>query len=204
MKTAGESELDDAIASSLADFQEGLKRHDDPLRIVREFITHGPCVAIDRGTHAALREIVANSLDIHPNRDVYTVGSAKLGFSIKPQARFRPFSDTSDVDIAVVSSKIYTDLWREVRSFKDSKGIWKKNLEDMFKVRHFWGSIHLTDLPVSPLVPTQRKLWELGRTLQQLRAAGPYKVTFAVWSEMESLESYQARSVSACQEGNRL
>ncbi|TQJ89995.1 hypothetical protein FBY22_0763 [Streptomyces sp. SLBN-31] len=188
----------------MADFREGLKRHSAPLGIVREFITHGPCVAIDRPTHAALRETVASALGVHPNRDVYTVGSAKLGFSIKPKARYRPFGDTSDVDIAVVSPEIYADLWREVRAFKSERGIWKPEQEDRFKLRHFWGSIHLSDIPRSPLIPTQKKLWELGRSLQRSRAAGPYRVTFAVWSEMESLETYQCRAVAACQESNRL
>ncbi|MCL7426914.1 hypothetical protein ABTZ93_33690 [Streptomyces sp. NPDC097941] len=74
----------------------------------------------------------------------------------------------------------------------------------MFKLRHFWGSIHLSDIPRSPLIPTQEKLWELGRSLQRARVAGPYRVTFAIWNEMESLENYQCRAVAACQETSQL
>ncbi|WP_406078161.1 hypothetical protein OG337_18130 [[Kitasatospora] papulosa] len=204
MSAANNSELENAIDRALVDFKDGLKRHNAPLSVVREFLTHGPCVAIDRATHASLREVVAGALGVHPNRDVYTVGSAKLGFSIKPKSRYRHFSDTSDVDIAVVSPEIYTSLWRQVRSFQSDKGIWKADQERMFKLRHFWGSIHLSDLPRSPLIPTQEKLWELGRTLQRSRAAGPYPVTFAIWNEMESLENYQCRAVAACQETSQL
>ncbi|MFI7469956.1 hypothetical protein [Nonomuraea sp. NPDC049646] len=199
-----EEELETAIQASLGQFRQALKQHPDPLRVVREFITHGPCVAITRDKHAELREAVAAELQVHPNRDVYTVGSAKLGFSIKPDHRYRVFGDTSDVDVAVVSPDLYNQLWREARKFQAAKGLWPRDQLKSFKNGHLRGSIHPGSIPISEALPTANSLWELGRELQRQQAAGPYKVTFVVWNDMDALESYQSVAVSACQGSERL
>ncbi|MDX3099041.1 hypothetical protein PV417_31825 [Streptomyces sp. ME19-03-3] len=198
------TDLDQRIDASLEQFRSGLRRHDDPVKVVREFITHGSCVAIPGQPHALLREAVAEKLDVHPNRDVYTVGSAKLGFSIKSGARYRRFNDESDVDVAVVSPELYSRLWREARSFIADDGIWEKGDLRWYKNNHFKGSIHPKSLPVSPLIPTAANLWELSRLLQNERAAGPYAITFVIWNDMEALEFYQATSVALCMENEKL
>lgn len=198
------SDLDQRIEASLTQFRSGLNRHDDPVKVVREFITHGSCVAIPGEPHAQLREAVAEKLSVHPNRDVYTVGSAKLGFSIKPVARYRRFNDESDVDVAVVSPELYSQLWREARNFIANDGVWDERDFKWYKNNHFKGSIHPKSLPTSPLIPTAANLWELSRVLQNERAAGPYAITFVIWSDMEALESYQASSVALCMEKEKL
>ncbi|MEV5435164.1 hypothetical protein AB0K80_03900 [Streptomyces sp. NPDC052682] len=198
------ADLDHRIDASLVQFKSGLRRHDDPLKVVREFITHGSCVAIPGEPHALLREAVAEKLNVHPNRDVYTVGSAKLGFSIKAHARYRRFNDESDVDVAVVSPELYAQLWKEVRNFSASEGIWKDSDLRWYKNNHFKGSIHPKSLPTSPLIPTAADLWELARVLQNDQAAGPYAITFVVWNDMDALESYQASSVALCMESEKL
>lgn len=195
-----QSELVEGITLSLQRFRDGLKRHANPLQVVREFITHGPCVAINSKDHAQLRESVAAELGVNPNQNVYTVGSAKLGFSIKPNNRYRHFGEESDVDVAVVSSELYNHLWCEARDFVASKTYWHGKGRERLKSTHLYGSIHPSIFPRSDQIPTAKKLWELGRQLQSQRTAGPYKVTFVVWHDMEALESYQSRAVLACQE----
>ncbi|BFP54665.1 MULTISPECIES: hypothetical protein [Streptomyces] len=188
------------ITESLEAFKGGLRRHSHPLHIVREFITHGSCVVIDQAQHALLRERVADSLSVHPNRDVYTVGSAKLGFSIKPSRRYGHFNDESDIDVAVVSAELYGRIWRETRAFATSKEIWSTKKSDEFKRQHLAGRISPQNIPkASPMIPTASKLWEVGRKLQQDRVAGPYRVTFAIWHDMEALEGYQSKTVLECQ-----
>ncbi|MFJ9380652.1 hypothetical protein [Streptomyces sp. NPDC101455] len=188
-----------AIDESMAAFHEGLRRHNQPLQIVREFITHGTCAVISQAQHAALRERVAVQLNVHPNRDVYTVGSAKLGFSIKPTRRYGRFNDESDIDVAVVSPELYSQLWRETRVFVTSKELWSNRKSEEFKRQHLFGRISPKNIPkASPLIPTATKLWEMGRKLQQERVAGPYQVTFAIWYDMDALEEYQAKTVLDC------
>jgi hypothetical protein len=198
-KTVLEDEQEKAIELSMAAFKTGLIRHVKPLSVVREFITHGPCVVISQEQHAELRERVGAELGIHPNRDVYTVGSAKLGFSIKPARRYGHFNDHSDIDVAVVSPELYSQIWREVREFVASKEPWSASKVEDFKREHLAGRISPKNIhKASPLIPTVTRLWDIGRQLQLDRVAGPYKVTFAVWYDMDALEGYQSNAVTEC------
>jgi len=48
--------------------------------------------------------------------DCLFVGSANLGFSIVEKAsrpRYRPFSDESDIDIAIVSPSLFDEVWEQ-------------------------------------------------------------------------------------------
>ncbi|MFE7537718.1 hypothetical protein ACF07W_27045 [Streptomyces sp. NPDC015140] len=204
MTVDGAADLETLIRGSLEKFRDGLKRHAEPIGVVREFITHGPCVAISSEVHALLREAVAKHVNIHPNRDVYTVGSAKLGFSINPNHRYSHFGDESDVDVAIVSPELYGSLWREARSFVSSGGLWESDTLADFQENHFRGYIKPDQMPVSLVTPTAASLWELARELHQRQAAGPYAVTFVVWHDMDALEAYQGAAVAACQESDRL
>src|SRR5690606_36542276 len=44
------------------------------------------------------------------------VGSGRLGFSMKPMANLRLFSDTSDIDLLVVDEYKFDDLWEMLLS----------------------------------------------------------------------------------------
>jgi hypothetical protein len=46
-----------------------------------------------------------------PANDVAIVGSAKTGFSLAPAKDFSAFHNGSDIDIAIVSPKIFRDSW---------------------------------------------------------------------------------------------
>jgi len=71
---------------------------------------------LKRTDHASqydrMKNLMSDRLNIHPN-NIAIVGSAKLGFSITPTEEkcFSPFSDKSDLDIAIVSSEIFRSSW---------------------------------------------------------------------------------------------
>ena len=44
-------------------------------------------------------------------QDVIIVGSAKVGFSLNPENFPRKFSDTSDIDVVVVSEELFDTVW---------------------------------------------------------------------------------------------
>jgi len=48
---------------------------------------------------------------------VNVVGSAKLGFSIAPQKRFRPIQDDSDIDVAIISDELFDTFWEKLFEF---------------------------------------------------------------------------------------
>lgn len=59
-----------------------------------------------------LKIFLSEKLDVHVN-NIAIVGSAKLGYSITPSKNklFKPFSDKSDIDIAIVSPEIFRQSW---------------------------------------------------------------------------------------------
>src|SRR5687767_2525443 len=46
--------------------------------------------------------------------DVRVVGSARLGFSLKPHMDLKLFTNTSDIDVVVVSDTIFDEIWHDI------------------------------------------------------------------------------------------
>ena len=72
-----------------------------------EGIPHGfhCCPAI----YDAIRCWLGNRLGVHP-KDVSLVGSARLGKSLSPDNPGKPFDSESDLDLFIVSSKLFDEL----------------------------------------------------------------------------------------------
>jgi hypothetical protein len=82
----------------------------------------GPCLRDDDVPFAfdtkpenwpAFRDHLSSNLSVR-SEDIRVVGSARLGFSLKPGRKLRPFSDTSDVDVVVVSATLFDELWQKL------------------------------------------------------------------------------------------
>jgi hypothetical protein len=58
----------------------------------------------------SFRQEIAADLGI-PISDIRVVGSSRLGFSLKPGRNLKAFHDRSDIDVLVVSSVLFDDLW---------------------------------------------------------------------------------------------
>jgi hypothetical protein len=76
-----------------------------PIQLFRKYILGSTCYILDSQQDLELREKVSANFEIE-FQDVIVVGSGKLGFSIKPSKRYVGFCDESDIDIAIVSSKL--------------------------------------------------------------------------------------------------
>ena len=84
-------------------------------QIVRKHILFGECCMLSQDKYFDLRSEVADHFRLHPN-EVLVVGSAKLGFSVVPGKKYRLFGDESDIDVALVSSTLFDELWKQVFS----------------------------------------------------------------------------------------
>lgn len=47
--------------------------------------------------------------------NVLMVGSGKIGCSLSPDKNFRNFNENSDIDIAIISLKLFYELWEKIR-----------------------------------------------------------------------------------------
>jgi hypothetical protein len=56
------------------------------------------------------REEISGEFGV-PAADIRIVGSARLGFSLKPGANLRRYGDTSDVDVIVINANLFDYVW---------------------------------------------------------------------------------------------
>lgn len=61
------------------------------------------------------RKYVAEKLSVHYN-NIGIAGSAKLGISLNPEKNFKPFDSSSDIDIIIVSTKLFQEFWEQYLS----------------------------------------------------------------------------------------
>ena len=91
--------------------------------LAKVFLLEGtPAVFQDRPMkYVIFREQVAARFDIG-SQDVCIVGSAKLGYSPSPQKFGIPFTETSDVDVVIISEPLFYNGSRQLFSTLNSLG----------------------------------------------------------------------------------
>lgn len=175
------------------------------------YFSHYLCVPpdeiVDRMDY--FKEIVSSHLGISFH-SLQIVGSAKIGYSLSPRKVLRPFHDgdseqlPSDIDIAIISDKLYHKFWERLRK---AKGIWhmqpyyQRLTESIFR-----GYINEKDLIK---IDGIRREWEelcnpINRELQdKLRFIHP--ITYRVYRDWDDLEEYQIKGIEKAKnalEGN--
>lgn len=145
--------------------------------------------------------LVENDISIH------VVGSAKLGYSLvekksseggfKPRYRtYRP--GQSDVDIAVVSGKLYQMLWNELamHSYSSRPFPWESKRLGDYMVIGWLRPDHFPKIPS----PSKLASWsEIFRDLSTDRQLDYKKYSGGLYFSRQHLLRYQERAVNECQ-----
>lgn len=163
--------------------------------VVRRHITYGSAFALSDELHFDLKSDVSREFGIHPS-EVVVVGSAKLGFSLKPRDLFRQFWEQSDIDVAIVSPILFDELWEEVFEYERRGGSWSEQVS--FKEYLFKGWIRPDKLPQGVNFPRGRAIWDYFIAVTRSRRFGPYRLRGAVFRSWRFLEAYQALAVTSC------
>lgn len=163
--------------------------------IVRRFIVFGDCAVVDPDEYFSLRSIVAKEFHLHPN-DVLVVGSGKLGFSIAPQKRYRPFGDSSDLDVVIISDRFFDLVWSDVHRYSEQGGWWEG--EAKFKEYLFRGWIRPDMLPPDQNFQFGRSWWEFFNKISASRDYSVSRIRGAIYKNWRFLESYQQIAVTGC------
>lgn len=171
------------------------------LAMIRKHVIHGDCAVIAGDQYFDLRSEIADKYEIHPN-EVLVVGSAKLGFSIAPRKRYRYFTDTSDIDVVIVSPNLFVKIWKKVHHFWANGGYWERS--DQFKNYLFQGWIRPDKLPPTKSFDFANDWWEFFNSLSANQKYSVYKITGALYRDWYFLESYQMLGVSACVDQHRI
>ena len=94
------------------EFRDLLQQQSDPQLL-------SPCLHDDRTPYVfepqpaawdTFRDELVSGLAVS-RPDIRVVGSARFGFSTKPGRNLREFSDTSDIDVVIVSPSLFDQLW---------------------------------------------------------------------------------------------
>ncbi len=99
------------------EFVELLKRT-DLLEVVRDHLFAGIPFAFSENTdqYTLLLTHIRDGLGVAED-DMTLVGSGRLGFSLAPDTYGKPFSESSDLDLVVVSPALFDDAWIDLISW---------------------------------------------------------------------------------------
>ncbi len=88
--------------------------------IIRLWLTEGIPFAFRENPllYEEIRTFIASGIKVHP-KEVTLVGSARIGYSLKPKVWGRIFTEKSDMDFTVISNELFTRL---VKNFQKWAG----------------------------------------------------------------------------------
>jgi hypothetical protein len=184
----------DEIDRRIGVFKSDVVRLSVPL-MVQKHITYGDAYALDQSAYFELKHKVSELFKLHPT-EVLVVGSGKLGFSIVAAKRYRHFGNTSDIDVAIISSNLFDEIWSDVFVYWLSKAYWP-SFED-FRRYLFRGWMRPDKLPPERSFARSREWWEFFRELSNSQQFGPYRIRGALYKSWYYLESYQAQCIAEC------
>lgn len=171
------------------------------VELVQRHITFGECYALNQDAYFELKNRVSQQFGINP-AEVVVVGSAKLGFSIAPEKRYRFFGDSSDIDVALCSTDLFDLIWANVFDYWRRGGYWEGLGE--FRKYLFRGWIRPDKLPPEKSFEICQEWWDFFRRLASTGAFGSYKITGALYKNWHFLESYQAKCVIDCKQAEEV
>jgi hypothetical protein len=148
-----------------------------------------------------LREIISRALKINFN-SIHLVGSAKVGFSLKPVKDFclQPFRESgeqqSDIDIALISNELFF-YWRHLVKVK------KRNIDtpettffESIMASSSNGYINVHDIVSINIL---KKEWLVVQNNIKKNVSDNlnirHKLTYRIYKDWDSLENYQLRSI---------
>lgn len=165
-------------------------------RAYADHIVRHDCAIVGDEFERSLRATVAQHFQVDPET-VYIVGSAKLGFSPKPGQFFKPFSDQSDIDIAIVCRDLFARIWHEVAEMENAHEYY-----DFSKFRHYLllGWIRPDKMPSSKEYETCRDWWEFFQDLSGREEFMRMKISAGLYHDARFLRRYQLVSLLGLRE----
>lgn len=158
-----------------------------------------------------IRSVLARVFQCDSEIEIWIVGSAKLGFStvekrgrdgiISP--RYRLFSPTSDIDVAVVGSCVFTPIWNELSAFshRNSRFPWNSGLLGDYLV---CGWLRPDHFPKGVRLRKCDEWWDTFRTLSADHRFGRRRVNGGLFASVDHLRQYYLRSLNDCLQAERL
>ena len=181
----------------LEEFKQALVELDDQT-ILDRFYYARPAMKMEDDREAALRRSVATKFGV-AMRDVIITGSAKIGFTTVTKDNrpiFSPFGDSSDIDVAIISSQLYTEKWRSALDYSNEHGEWPQ--ANAFRKYLMRGWLRPDQLPKAEEFPAYRDWFDYFLELTASGNFGPYKIAGGVYYDEHFWERYASSSFKEC------
>lgn len=85
-----------------------------------------------------------------PEENVFVVGSARSGFSLNPENFPRMFSDTSDIDVVVISEELFDNVWMKILEWH-----YPRRLQNLGHDEGNWARLRRKEIYWGWLVPSE-------------------------------------------------
>jgi len=142
-----------------------------------------------------LRSIVSETVGVS-DRGTFMVGSAKVGCSLSPgQKRFRSFRQDSDIDIVVISLRLFARFWnrlQDVQRYRNKRLYVKQIMPSIFR-----GYINEKPLMCLDKIGNEwlQTFSEAKKRLQN-ELGIIHRVSFRVYRCQEDFERYHLRGIA--------
>jgi len=193
------------INNRIEAFKTILKGHENEEVVVQKYIVHGTPYIFkeDEDKYFDLKREIAANFSEHYN-NIHMIGSAKLGFSIAPTKLWKPFTIESDIDIVIVSTKLFENLWRNVHEFNIGLTDRKKDEDIRFKrflCYFFKGWIRPDLFPFE--YPVKTEWFEFFKSISY-KKYGPQKITGALYHSFDFFEKYHTENIAKMRIGDEI
>lgn len=174
-----------------------LENDDKLIDYCRKYVLHGtPYIFLDReDDYYEFRKRIANKFNVAFN-EVFITGSAKMGFS---PFKEKQFDYESDIDVAIVSSRLYEEILESIRRYQMNKRQYREKLSsNEVKLYHDFleyiaiGWIRPDKLPLSFQIKDFKDDWfDFFKSISYNQSeVGNYKVAAGVFKSYFYLEEY--------------
>lgn len=155
----------------------------------------------DRRVFADWKRALGERIDVDP-ACLTLVGSSATGFSLNPNKNFKEFDESSDVDVAVVSSHHFTVGWRYLRlngSRRLSVDARTRNSWNEHVTKYiYWGTL-ATDRLLGVL-PFGREWLQASSYMAGFSPTEGRDVNLRIYTDYDALRAYQAQGARTLRE----
>lgn len=127
------------------------------------------------------------------SKAIVLTGSSAVGISLNPHKNFKPFDDTSDIDIAIISSYYFDISWHYLRNIGTKryqlKPVVQNSLEDHRTRLIYWGTIATDE--IIQILPFGIEWMKAMDEMTKISPTIDKKINFRIYKDFEALRSYQ-------------
>lgn len=151
----------------------------------------------DENKFYELKNEIAGFLKVSQT-NIFVVGSAKLGFSIAPEKRYKHFNEDSDIDIAIIDGATFLRYWKILYEYNTTGRAWSINEEKTYRkfLEYFFKGWLRPDK--FPSTMNEKKEWF--DFFQSLQKKYKFKIAAGIYYDIDVFSGYNRENLKSIRE----